>query len=249
MQFPIVDLHLLLPHIDWIPLLCTVHPERYSPTRNWSITLITRGIRMIDTDSQSSQSPSSGIYENTRALFSPFLTAVALWGRRRRRRPWKECNIIIFYLKHSKLLLWVTGRDQLIRYKSPARIGQPYQLVGCNWSASAYRMEMVMWSKVSLLGWITTAILCSASGQNVTGRTDPVSLGNGTNVLGVKYPNYDAFYGIPFAQPPVGDLRFAVSRENGGWWLWVWSRALYCWYVYLIVCERWFKLNIFVIKC
>lgn len=70
---------------------------------------------------------------------------------------------------------------------------------------------MIGRNKISLLGWIT-AVLCSVASGNTEPRpTDPVPLGKGTNVIGVKKMNYDAFFGIPFAQPPVGKLRFAVS--------------------------------------
>lgn len=63
--------------------------------------------------------------------------------------------------------------------------------------------------------WVTVLVGAVYS-QNITGRTDAVLLGktSGANVIGVKYPNYDAFYGIPFAEAPVGKLRFAVSLCN-----------------------------------
>lgn len=64
--------------------------------------------------------------------------------------------------------------------------------------------------KVILL-WLSIGI-SGLFAQNDSNRTAPVPLGNGTSIVGVQLSNYDAFYGIPFAQPPVGNLRFAVSK-------------------------------------
>lgn len=36
----------------------------------------------------------------------------------------------------------------------------------------------------------------------------------GTTLKSVLGQNYLAFKGIPYAQPPIGDLRFAVSRKT-----------------------------------
>lgn len=41
--------------------------------------------------------------------------------------------------------------------------------------------------------------------------TAPVDFNDKVKIIGVKEINYDAFYGIPFAKPPVKSLRFAVQ--------------------------------------
>lgn len=41
--------------------------------------------------------------------------------------------------------------------------------------------------------------------------TTEVKLAPGTSIVGVKKSNYDAFLGIAFARPPLGNLRFRVK--------------------------------------
>lgn len=66
---------------------------------------------------------------------------------------------------------------------------------------------------VTLLLLLLTIV--QAAGHAKYPRNPVVSTVQG-RVRGVQIPGtdgvpYDAFYGIPFAQPPVGRLRFAVS--------------------------------------
>lgn len=50
--------------------------------------------------------------------------------------------------------------------------------------------------------------------------SDPTLLTNNGTVAGYHIPTYnqDAFLGIPFAQPPVGDLRFRVPESPSQVW-------------------------------
>lgn len=71
------------------------------------------------------------------------------------------------------------------------------------------KLQKVMGALEVTLLWIS--VVCNVATAQ---RTDPVPIGNGTNIVGVKNSNYDAFNGIPFAEPPVGKLRFAVSGKT-----------------------------------
>lgn len=47
--------------------------------------------------------------------------------------------------------------------------------------------------------------------------TDPVLLNKGVKIVGVNGSTYQSFMGIPFAEPPINELRFAVSNRNVGY--------------------------------
>jgi hypothetical protein len=69
-----------------------------------------------------------------------------------------------------------------------------------------------MWSSL-------VALLALSSSALATNNTPTVRVKNGT-IAGVHSPSYnqDLFLGVPFAQPPLGDLRFRQAQSLNATW-------------------------------
>ena len=69
----------------------------------------------------------------------------------------------------------------------------------------------------SALVWATAVLAAPAVEQNSLAPTATVKNGTYTGLHSIQY-NQDYFLGIPFAQPPEGDLRFRVPQPlNSSW--------------------------------
>jgi hypothetical protein len=56
---------------------------------------------------------------------------------------------------------------------------------------------------------IGLTLVCAAQGPVVNTASGPVR--------GIGYEKYNSFLGIPFAAPPVGELRFADPKPAASW--------------------------------
>lgn len=71
----------------------------------------------------------------------------------------------------------------------------------------------------SAMGYLAflSAVLLLLPSVSVAGEvclTDPVLLNKGVKIVGVNGSAYQSFLGIPYAEPPINELRFAVSTRN-----------------------------------
>lgn len=66
-------------------------------------------------------------------------------------------------------------------------------------------------SEVFLLLPILIGVLTVSLASTTTSCTGPVKISEHALIVGVEYPNYQSFLGIPYARAPINGLRFAVS--------------------------------------
>ncbi len=67
-----------------------------------------------------------------------------------------------------------------------------------------------------LLTWTTTALICLGAGGAFAQAAPEIRVENGT-IAGKLAGGVEHFFGIPYAQPPVGDMRWTPPRPAGDW--------------------------------
>lgn len=76
-----------------------------------------------------------------------------------------------------------------------------------------YKMQNIGKSAITvetIILFLSLGLVCD---QVSAFLTNQVELSPGTFITGVQLKDYDAFYGVPFARPPVGNLRFRVIKQ------------------------------------
>ncbi|HJJ36898.1 MAG TPA: carboxylesterase family protein, partial [Methanocorpusculum sp.] len=84
-------------------------------------------------------------------------------------------------------------------------------------------MVICMKRNVLLLGAVALVLVCCIIAAGCTSSSTTTVKNDALNIIGISEDGVDKFLGIPYAEPPVGDLRFAppVAKEP-------WTETLDC---------------------